>query len=58
MSHKIYNIVRSLRVFVTLLFMGFKAIQLSSGIHLLDPVLAVLNEQLSVLESLNWLTMQ
>jgi hypothetical protein len=38
--------------------MGFKAIQLSSGIHLLDPVLAVLNEQLSVLESLNWLTMQ
>jgi hypothetical protein len=41
------------RVFVTLLFMGFKAIQLSSGGHLLDPVLAVLNEQLSVLENRN-----
>ncbi|KAI9556663.1 hypothetical protein GHT06_016453 [Daphnia sinensis] len=41
------------RVFVTLLFMGFKAIQLSSGNHLLDPVLAVLNEQLSVLENRN-----
>jgi hypothetical protein len=41
------------RVFVTLLFMGFKAIQLSSGIHLLDPILAVLNEQLSVLENRN-----
>lgn len=38
------------RVFVTLLFMGFKYIQLSSGIHLLDPILAVLNEQLSVLD--------
>ena len=30
--------------------MGFKAIQLSSGIHLLDPILAVLNEQLAILE--------
>ena len=36
------------RVFVTLLFMGFKAIQLSSGIHLLDPILALLNDQLSL----------
>jgi hypothetical protein len=55
MSQQIDNFyfVRSFRVFVTLLFMGFKAIQLSSGIHLLDPVLAVLNEQLSVLESRN-----
>jgi len=39
-----------IRVFVTLLFMGFKYIQLSSGIHLLDPILAVLNDQLSVLD--------
>lgn len=31
--------------------MGFKAVQLSSGIHLLDPVLALLNEQLAVLEN-------
>ena len=38
---------------MTLLFMGFKAIQLSSGIHLLDPILAVLNEQLSALENRN-----
>ena len=34
--------------------MGFKAIQLSSsGIHLLDSILSVLNEQLSVLENRN-----
>lgn len=31
--------------------MGFKAIQLSSGIHLLDPILAVLNEQLAALQT-------
>ena len=37
------------RVFVTLLFMGFKSIQLSSGIHLLDPILALLDDQLSSL---------
>lgn len=36
---------------MTLLFMGFKAVQLSSGIHLLDPVLALLNQQLAVLEN-------
>ena len=38
------------RVFVTLLFMSYKSMQLSSGgggVHLLDPILAVLNDLLS-----------
>ena len=39
------------RVFVTLLFMRFKSIQLSSSVHPFDQVLSVLNEQLSVLNS-------
>lgn len=49
----VFLILMAFRVFVTLLFMGFKAIQLSSGNPLLDPVLVVLNEQLSVLENRN-----
>lgn len=35
------------RMFGMLGFMGFKAIQLSSDIHLLDAIVAVLNEQLN-----------